>query len=235
MGLLTNDISLATFLAGCTNPAQRLQDKCLFARNGFAKRALDFVLGASAFLFVLPLLVVVTLAIRCTSKGPVFYKQKRVGLEGKVFTIYKFRSMYLNGDKMLQALFSRCPQSVEEYAKFQKLRKDPRITPIGRFLRKTSIDELPQLINVLNGTMSIVGQRPILVNQIEMYGLEALKEYVRQRPGITGLWQVSGRNQLSFEDRKTLDINYAHNWSLSYDVKLIAKTVPALLTSQGAR
>lgn len=207
----------------------------MFGRNGFAKRALDFVLGASALVFVLPLMLSVALAIKCTSKGPVFYKQKRLGQGGKVFTIYKFRSMYLNGDQLLEALFSRSPKSVEEFTKFQKLRKDPRITPIGHFLRKTSIDELPQLINVLNGTMSVVGQRPILVNQVEIYGLEALKEYVRQRPGITGLWQVSGRNQLSFEDRKNLDINYARNWSLSYDVKLIARTVPALLLTQGAR
>jgi lipopolysaccharide/colanic/teichoic acid biosynthesis glycosyltransferase len=212
----------------------RHQDSGFWERNGGFKRAFDIVASLSACLFLIPVLAVIAIAVRLSSKGPLIYKQQRSGRDGEVFQMYKFRTMYIDSDNVLDALLRSCPRSAQEWRTFQKLRYDPRITPVGAILRKTSLDELPQLFNVLFGHMSMVGQRPILPAQIDAYGAEHYAEYMRARPGITGLWQVSGRNGLSFEKRAALGTEYSKNWSNRYDLKLLLKTVPALLKSDDA-
>jgi len=210
------------------------QDIGFWERNGAFKRAVDIALSLGACLALSPIMIMIALAVRLSSKGPLIYKQERSGRDGEVFQMYKFRTMYIDSDNMLEALLRSCPRSAQEWRVFQKLRYDPRITPVGSFLRKTSLDELPQLFNVLFGQMSMVGQRPILPTQIEAYGAEHYAEYIRARPGITGLWQVSGRNGLSFEKRAALGTEYSRKWSNRYDLKLLLKTVPALLKSDDA-
>ena len=210
------------------------RDSGFWERNGAFKRTIDIVLSLGACLVLAPLMAVIALAVWASSKGPLIYKQKRIGRDGEIFEMLKFRTMYIDSDGLLQALLRSCPRSAKEWSVYQKLRYDPRITGVGAFLRKTSLDELPQLYNVLFGHMSMVGQRPILPAQIDAYGTEHYAEYIRARPGITGLWQVSGRNGLSFEKRAALGTEYSKNWSNRYDFKLLLKTVPALLKSDDA-
>jgi len=210
------------------------RDTGFWQRNGIFKRSIDIVLSLTTLIVLLPLMLLIALSVKLTSRGPLIYKQARVGRDGRTFTMYKFRTMYPDGDVVLQALLRSCPRSAEEWNIYQKLRFDPRITSIGHLLRKTSLDELPQLFNVLFGHMSMVGQRPILPKQIEAYGKEHFAEYIRSRPGITGLWQVSGRNALSFEKRAALGTQYSRQWSNRYDFVLLLKTVPALLKSDDA-
>lgn len=211
-----------------------LADSGFWKRNGGFKRSVDILLSLGAVIALLPIMVLIVLGVKLTSRGPVIYKQDRVGRNGDAFPMYKFRTMYLDSDNVLDALLRTCPRSAEEWSIYQKLRFDPRVTPIGHFLRKTSLDELPQLFNVMFGHMSMVGQRPILASQIESYGKEHFAEYIRSRPGITGLWQVSGRNSLSFEKRAALGTEYSHAWSNRYDFTLLLKTVPALIKSNDA-
>lgn len=210
------------------------QDKSAFGRNGICKRLMDITISSVALLFLLPVFALVSVLIKLSSKGPVFYRQARLGLGGKTFSILKFRSMHIDGEHKLTTLLEKCAISQTRWEKYQKLENDPRITRIGHFLRKSSIDELPQLINVLMGAMSIVGKRPLLPHQALPYGQDAYRHYTRARPGITGLWQVSGRNALSFEARVELDKTYSENWSLAYDIKLMFKTVPVVLFPSGA-
>lgn len=209
-------------------------DRKFFGRIGILKRTMDISISVVALIFLLPVFCFVAIAIKLTSDGPVFYRQERLGRFGQLFSIYKFRSMHLDGDNKLQALLASCPVSKANWDKYQKLKNDPRITRIGAFLRKTSIDELPQIINVLRGEMSIVGQRPLLPDQQMIYGIDNYLHYIRSRPGITGLWQVSGRNALPFERRAELDLEYSEKWSIWFDLKIIFMTLPALLFPKGA-
>ncbi|MEO9970538.1 MAG: sugar transferase [Hyphomonadaceae bacterium] len=213
---------------------EKNRDSGFWQRNGQFKRTADIFLSLSACIAFAPLMLMIAVCVKLTSAGPLIYKQSRVGRDGLNFTMYKFRTMYVDGDAVLQALLRDCPRSAEEWRIYQKLRFDPRITRVGHFLRKTSLDELPQLFNVLFGHMSMVGQRPILPSQIADYGVEHFEHYTRSRPGITGLWQVSGRNGLSFEQRASLGTEYSRAWSNRYDFMLLLKTVPALLKSDDA-
>lgn len=210
------------------------KDRHVFGRMGLAKRAMDVAISGLAIIFLMPLFLIVALGIKLTSKGAIFYKQDRLGFGGKHFKMFKFRSMHIDGDHKLEAVLKACPISKAHWDKYQKLENDPRITRIGHFLRKSSIDELPQLLNVFLGSMSIVGQRPLLPYQELPYGRENYTHYTRGRPGITGLWQVSGRNSLPFERRAELDTEYSENWSLVYDIKLLFKTIPVVLFPSGA-
>jgi exopolysaccharide biosynthesis polyprenyl glycosylphosphotransferase len=193
------------------------------------KRLLDLVASAVAVIILMPLMVVVAIAIRLTSRGPVLYKQERVGLYGRPFHMLKFRSMVVNADELKAKLLALNEQSGPVF----KLQRDPRVTAVGRFIRKYSIDELPQLINVLRGEMALVGPRPPIPSEVERY--EAWqRRRLSVRPGLTCLWQVSGRNRISFEDWMYLDMQYIDHWSLSQDLRLILKTVPVVLTGRGA-
>jgi Undecaprenyl-phosphate galactose phosphotransferase WbaP len=195
-------------------------------------RLFDIVCAAFALILLLPVLLFAVIAIRLSSPGPVFFVQHRVGRNGKSFPCLKFRSMVVDAQQRLDALLATSEEARREWALDQKLRSDPRITPIGQLLRKTSLDELPQLLNVLAGHMSIVGPRPIVENEIVRYG-SRFTAYCAVRPGLTGLWQVSGRNEVSYETRVRLDAFYAARKSLAYDLTICFRTIPAVLLSRG--
>ena len=194
------------------------------------KRVLDFCLALAALILVSPLLVLVATAIRITSPGPIFFKQKRIGQNKRRFTIYKFRSMTMDAENKMRQL----EHLNELTGPVFKIKDDPRITPIGKFLRKTSIDQLPQLINVLKGDMSLVGPRPMSVRDYEMFSEDWHRRRFSVRPGITCLWQVNGRNLIPFEKWMELDMQYIDKWSLWLDFKILAKTIPAVLRGMGA-
>ena len=194
-----------------------------------AKRMLDTFLSVVSLMALSPFLLFVALCIKLDSPGPVMFRQTRVGQKGRTFTLYKFRSMHVNAESLIHELRKKHGASDPTF----KMKNDPRITRVGRLIRRTSIDELPQLVNVLLGDMSLVGPRPPIPYEVEMY-----EEWQRRRleaiPGLTGLWQVSGRSKLSFADMVKLDLYYIDNWSLLLDVKIILRTIPTVLLSQGA-
>ncbi len=202
-------------------------------RARMLKRAMDIV-GASILLLLLaPLFAVVALLIKLDSPGPVFYRQRRMGRGGRCFPLLKFRTMYQDADRRLKELLREHPDLREEYELFHKLRNDPRVTRVGRYLRRFSIDELPQLWNVLRGDLSLVGPRAYMPEERrEMDGMDRI--ILQKRPGVTGLWQVSGRNGLTFEDRVRMDVHYIHNWTPWLDLYILARTVPVVLTGEGA-
>jgi undecaprenyl-phosphate galactose phosphotransferase len=200
--------------------------------NRGIKRAFDLVAACAALLFLGALMVVTAMLVR-RDRGPALYAHCRIGLHGRRFRCLKFRTMMTDADRVLEAHLSANPEAAEEWARDRKLRDDPRVTPLGRFLRKNSIDELPQLINVLRGEMSLVGPRPIVESEQAFYG-DDLGFYLQVRPGITGLWQVSGRNNVSYVRRVALDAWYVRNWSLWHDIAILCSTVPALLRREGA-
>ena len=193
------------------------------------KRLIDIAASFSALFVLSPLLVVAALAVRLTSRGPVLFRQQRVGLHCRMFHMLKFRSMVQNAEELKAKLMALNEQSGPVF----KMKSDPRITRVGRFIRKYSIDELPQLVNVLRGDMSLVGPRPPLRTEVAKY--EAWqRRRLSVRPGLTCVWQVSGRNQISFEQWMLLDMRYIDHWSLAQDLQLILKTVPVVLTGRGA-
>jgi exopolysaccharide biosynthesis polyprenyl glycosylphosphotransferase len=194
-----------------------------------AKRACDVLVAGLGLLVLAPLLLAVALAVKLSSRGPVVFRQERIGLRGRPFTLLKFRTMVVGADQMLDGLRERN----EADGPLFKLRSDPRVTGVGRFLRRYSIDELPQLVNVLKGEMSLVGPRPPLAAEVALYE-EWQLDRLEVRPGITGLWQVSGRSELSFEDYVRLDLFYVENWSIAYDLFILSKTIPLLVSARGA-
>ncbi|GEM_PF-256459 len=198
----------------------------------FAKRCMDLALTIVGGLLVLPFLLIIALLIKLDSKGPVLYKQKRLGKDGSYFTAYKFRTMHGDGEERLKAILESDPALRAEYEIYHKLRKDPRITRIGRVLRKFSLDEFPQLLNVLKGEMSLVGPRPYIERELtEMGGQE--KIILRAPPGMTGMWQVSDRNATSFAQRVQIDVYYVRNWSPWLDIHILAKTFGVVIKGTG--
>jgi exopolysaccharide biosynthesis polyprenyl glycosylphosphotransferase len=194
------------------------------------KRILDVMVASTALLFLSPMLVIAAIAIKLTSPGPVFFLQERIGFNKRRFKIFKFRTMVPNAEKMMAVL----EQHNEATGPVFKMKNDPRITPLGRFLRKSSIDELPQLLNVLNGDMSLVGPRPLPVRDYEGFNEDWQRRRFSVKPGITCLWQVNGRSGISFDQWMLLDLQYMDEWSLWLDLKILAKTVPAVLRGAGA-
>ena len=196
--------------------------------GGALKRVMDVAVAALALLLLLPLLFITALLIKITMGGSVLYAHSRVGVNGKNFPCYKFRTMVADADEQLRLHLARDPHVAREWQQACKLAHDPRVTPLGRILRKASIDELPQLINVLRGDMSCVGPRPVVAGELERYGPQAA-DYLKTRPGLTGLWQVSGRNSLSYANRVALDSLYVHNWSIFLDAAILIRTIPAIV------
>lgn len=192
------------------------------------------VLAALMLLALSPLLLVITFIIWRTDGAPIFFGHYRVGRNGKLFRCLKFRSMARNSQELLRQLLESDPAAREEWQREHKLLNDPRITPIGHFLRKTSLDELPQLFNVLRGEMTLVGPRPITFEELRKYG-SIRWHYLSVRPGITGLWQVSGRNNLSYEERVELDRSYVEGRSAWQDLQILFKTVKVVFLREGAR
>jgi Undecaprenyl-phosphate galactose phosphotransferase WbaP len=197
------------------------------------KRLLDLSLAIAFSLLIFPLIAMIAICIRLGSDGPVLYHHWRIGRHGKRFRAYKFRTMLANSDALLERYLSLNPQLREEWFRDQKLKRDPRVTTIGRFLRKTSLDELPQLWNVLKGEMSIVGPRPIVDSEIERYG-SSFSLYASVPGGVTGLWQVSGRNDTSYQERISFDEYYVRNWSVWLDLHILCRTVSTVLLRKGA-
>lgn len=196
----------------------------------FQKRFFDIAFSSAVLLVGLPILLTVALAVKLTSKGPVFYRQERIGLDGNPFQMIKFRTMVVGADKMVDKLAAL---NESEGGVLFKIREDPRVTRVGKILRKYSIDELPQFINVLKRDMSVVGPRPPLANEVKSYDDHARRRLL-VRPGITGLWQVSGRSDLSWEDSVRLDLFYVENWSMISDLLIAMKTVKAMVAHSGA-
>ena len=197
------------------------------------KAMLDIALSAFAFVLLLPFFVVVPLLVKATSRGPVFYRQDRLGRNGAKIRVWKFRSMYADADSRLKAILDSDPVRKAEWEANFKLSDDPRITPLGKFLRKTSIDEFPQLFNVFSGDMALVGPRPIVESEIGHYA-DAYETFSSVKPGITGLWQVSGRSGTDYARRVALDVHYVLNWSPWMDIWIIRRTVAAVLFMRGA-
>ncbi len=202
--------------------------------DGLAVRALDIAIAILALIFLAPLLIVVAAVTWIIDPGPVFFAHRRIGRDGKMFPCLKFRTMVVDADRRLQHLLATDPVARAEWARDFKLRRDPRITAIGGFLRRSSIDELPQLWNVLHGEMSIVGPRPIVQDEVERYGRYFI-HYMAVKPGLTGLWQVSGRNDVSYRRRVALDVTYARNKCLGLNLRILMMTVPAVLLAKGSR
>lgn len=193
------------------------------------KRILDMISATILIVLISPIFLLTMTAIKLDSKGDIFYKQKRIGKNGKAFYMYKFRSMVTNADELLKELTTKNESDGIAF----KMKQDPRITKVGRFIRKYSIDELPQLFNVIKGDMSLVGPRPPLPYEVDYYGDWEWRR-LEVTPGITGLWQVSGRSNLSFQQWISLDIYYIENWSIALDIKILLKTIPVVLKGEGA-
>ncbi len=197
--------------------------------TSFSKTAFDFCFALAALLAIAPVMLAAAAAVKFTSRGPVFYRSERIGLDGKPFEMIKFRSMYEDADKHLSALLSQN----EGAGPLFKMRDDPRVTPVGRILRRYSLDELPQFLNVLRGEMSVVGPRPPLRREVEAYS-ELVRHRMLVKPGLTGLWQVSGRSDLDWEESVRLDLSYVENWSMMQDLVIIKRTLGAVTRPAGA-
>jgi lipopolysaccharide/colanic/teichoic acid biosynthesis glycosyltransferase len=199
----------------------------------FLRRLLDILLASLIIVFILPLLIVIGAIVWLQDGGPPIYAQERIGRGGRIFRCYKCRSMVVDAQAQLDKLLSESPEAREQWMRDQKLRYDPRITPIGAFLRKSSLDELPQLFNVLGGSMSLVGPRPIVASEVTRYG-RRIVHYYAVRPGITGLWQISGRNDVSYRRRVALDCAYVKRKSMLMDLKILLATLPIVLMRRGS-
>lgn len=200
----------------------------------FIKRIIDIIGAIVGIAILIPLTVAVWIGNRiCKDKGPIFYSQERIGKDGKIFKMYKFRSMVVGADEVLQELLEKDEEANKEYSEFKKLENDPRITKFGNFLRKTSLDEFPQFINVLKGEMSIVGPRAYLIREKEDMG-DTYDTIIRCKPGITGLWQVNGRSSVNFKTRLDMDVEYYNKYSTTLDLEILFKTISAVLNKDGA-
>lgn len=205
------------------------------AQNNFmyniVKRLIDILGSITGIIVLSPFLIIIAILVRVDSKGPVLFSHKRLGVGGKIIKVYKFRTMVSDAEELLKRL---TPEQKEEYEKNFKLENDPRITKLGRFLRESSIDELPQLLNVLKGEMTAVGPRPIVPTELQKYG-EYADKLLSVKPGLTGSWQTSGRSDTTYEERVQLDMEYINTRTILMDVKIAFKTVGVVFKKSGAR
>jgi exopolysaccharide production protein ExoY len=204
-----------------------------FVVGGAYKRILDIAVSGAAIVLLSPILAIVAVAIKLCDGGPIFFMHGRIGFGGQPFTCLKFRTMNVDAEPRLKEYLLANPLAAEEWNTTQKLKRDPRLTAIGGPLRRSSIDELPQLINVLRGDMSLVGPRPVVAEEVARYGRD-VAHYFSVRPGLTGAWQVSGRNDLSYAERVRLDAEYCMTWSPIKDVLIMLRTIPILFSGRGS-
>ena len=194
------------------------------------KRIMDVVLSSIGLIVLLPVFAIIALAIKIESKGPVFFKHTRIGKNGKIIKIYKFRSMVENAEELIKKF---TPEQMKEYKENYKLTNDPRITKIGKVIRKTSLDELPQLINIIKGDLSIIGPRPVVQDELEKYGANAEK-FLSVTPGLTGYWAANGRSCTTYEQRMEMELFYVDNLSFKMDMKVFFKTILSVIKREGA-
>ncbi|MBZ9604316.1 sugar transferase [Phyllobacterium chamaecytisi] len=199
----------------------------------WSKRTVDLLIAIAALALLSPLFLIVAIIVKLGDKGPVFYSHTRIGFGGAAFGCLKFRTMKTDASDQLAHLLQTDRAARTEWEATRKLKNDPRVTAVGEILRKSSIDELPQLLNVVRGDMSLVGPRPITLEELPRYG-EHISAYMEGRPGLTGHWQTSGRNDVSYQHRVSLDVHYLDNWSLSRDFLIMAKTIPVLFLRRGS-
>jgi len=211
----------------------KIRNNLAQVHNRFFKWVFDCLCSLAGIIVVMPIFVVLSILIYFDSPGPVVFAHQRVGHQGDKFPCYKFRTMVNNSQEVLAEHLANCSSAREEWAKDFKLKDDPRVTKIGRFLRKTSLDELPQFFNVIRGEMSLVGPRPIVQAEVERYG-EYINDYYLVRPGITGMWQVSGRNDIDYPERVQMDSWYVRNWSMWMDIMILIKTIKVVVAKKGA-
>jgi lipopolysaccharide/colanic/teichoic acid biosynthesis glycosyltransferase len=205
-----------------------LDEPVLTGPKRFFKRAMDLVLGTMGLFILAPVLVAIAVVIKVGSRGPAIYVSQRVGQAGKEFGCMKFRTMSAGADSQRGDVIGSPDEAIIE-----RYRTDPRITPVGRFLRRWSLDELPQLFNVVGGSMSLVGPRPVLPEEMELLADADRRRHIT-KPGLTGLWQISGRKEVAWEDRMLMDLYYVEHWSIALDVVILAKTAKAVVTGHGA-
>lgn len=210
-----------------------IRNNLLSPLDQLIKRGFDICVAFIGLILLSPFLIWLFCLVYTATKGHPIFSHERIGFKGRKFKVYKFRTMYLDADERLKWLLESCVESKAEWERDFKLKNDPRITKIGQFLRKTSLDELPQLWNVLKGEMSLVGPRPIVEQEIEKYG-EYFEYFTAVTPGITGLWQVSGRNDIEYDERVQLDVWYVRNWSIELDIQILIKTVLVVLKKKGS-
>ncbi len=226
--VLTNEVELETPEINKSKNKTKILYKLI-------KRIVDIIGGLVGIILLIPITIVLYIVTLFSkeNKGPLFFEQLRIGKDGKEFRLYKFRSMVMHADEKLWEYLNNNPEAKEEYKKYKKLKEDPRITKLGKFLRKTSLDEFPQFINVLKGDMSLVGPRPYLYREKEDMG-EKYDEIIMVKPGLTGYWQVNGRSDVDFNERINMDIAYIKDRTLWLDFKLIIKTILKIFVNKGA-
>jgi exopolysaccharide production protein ExoY len=200
--------------------------------EGGAKRVSDVVMAFVALLLVGPVILLICVAVKLQDGGPALFAHRRVGQGGRFFNCLKLRTMYEDSDERLRKILETSQSARDEWARDHKLRSDPRVTPIGRILRRTSLDELPQIFNIMAGDMSVVGPRPIVEDEVRRYG-RYINEYCSVKPGLTGLWQISGRNDMNYRRRVAMDVVYCRGKSMALDFRIIVMTIPAVLTGRG--
>ena len=213
--------------------AQRDAEPAIFFRYRFVKRIMDLFVSFVVMLVLAPVMLVIMAMVRFTSPGPIFFSHRRIAKNGAFFSMWKFRTMCVDSAEVLERYLAQHPAARAEWNLTHKLKNDPRITSIGLFLRRYSLDELPQIWNVVTGRMSIVGPRPIVAAEVEKYG-EFFDHYCRVKPGVTGLWQVSGRSKVSYPNRVRLDCEYVEQWSLFRDFKILLATAKSVVNQDGA-
>jgi Undecaprenyl-phosphate galactose phosphotransferase WbaP len=221
----------ATDLGGCLG--LQINQHLLDDGSQAIKRAMDLVSAVVFSIILLPVMLTIAMAIKVSSPGPVFYRSQRIGRSGQMFFAWKFRTMVRDADSILHQRFMSCPDERREWEAVTKLRYDTRVTAVGKLLRRSSLDELPQLWNVIRGEMSVVGPRPILSEEASRYG-PTLELYQKVTPGMTGLWQISGRSDITYRERVELDEYYVRNWSVWLDLYILSRTLKAVLSTRGA-
>ena len=223
----------ATLQASVSSPRRKHPLPAGLFRYRVLKRILDVVAVVVSAPVLLPVFLIVAALVKLSSPGPVFFSHRRIRRHGAFFSMWKFRTMCVNSVEVLEDYLTRHPEARAEWNRSHKLRHDPRITPLGRWMRRYSVDELPQVWNVLTGQMSLVGPRPIVAAEVEKYK-DCFAFYCRVKPGLTGLWQVSGRSELTYDQRIQLDRRYVEQWSLSRDLLILLKTFASVVSKDGA-
>lgn len=212
----------------------RVQNNLKLWQNRLLKRSFDFILSTLLLPALIPVILFIAILIKLDSPGPVFFRQVRQGRSGKPFNVWKFRTMYVDAKQRLNEILEKDPEQKKEWEMYYKLKNDPRISRVGKLLRESSLDELPQVFNVFKGEMSLVGPRPVLASELDQYYGDYRLYYESVRPGISGLWQVSGRNDLDYDKRVNLDAWYVLNWSIWFDIVILWKTIFVVLRRKGA-